>query len=111
MHKGGTGARMMIRPIQVRMARAALKWTVRELEKKAGVNKNTISRYEAGRDVLSATLESIQRAFIKEGVIFIQEEGDLSPGVRLKQMARARMTKVPRRSGPQKRQKSKTKPK
>ena len=77
----------MIRSIHVRMARAALNWTLRDLEKRAGVNKNTISRYEAGRDVMSSTLDSLEKAFTDEGVIFIVGEGSLGPGVRLTQKA------------------------
>ena len=46
----------VIRPIQLRMARAALNWTVRDLEKKSQIGRNTISRYEAGHDVLLLTV-------------------------------------------------------
>ncbi len=72
----------MIRPAHVRMARAALNWTLRELEEKTGVNKNTISRFEAGREVLSGAIEALEMAFASEGVEFLAE-GDLV-GVKVK---------------------------
>lgn len=97
MHAGDIGIGPMIRPIHLRMARAALNWTLRDLETKAGVNKNTLSRYEAGREVLSGTLESIEKVFDDEGVIFIVEEGSLGPGVRLTRKAHVRVIKRGRR--------------
>ena len=36
----------MLTPIQIRMARAALGWGVRDLAKKAGLAPNTVSRFE-----------------------------------------------------------------
>lgn len=78
----------MIRPVHVRMARAALGWSLKELSEKAGVNLNTISRYEAGKQVMSGTLERIEDVFEKEGIIFVDDERELGPGVRLrKQLA------------------------
>src|SRR5678815_3332777 len=75
---------MMIRPVHLRMARAALGWSLKELAEKAGVNINTISRYEAGSQVMSGTISKIENVLLNAGVIFIEEEGGLGPGVRLK---------------------------
>lgn len=91
--------------MQVRMARAALNWTLQDLEKKSGVNKNTISRYEAGMEILTGTLDSIERAFIEGGVIFIGEDKEFGPSVRL------RLDKLPAIQSTRKGRKSKTKPK
>jgi transcriptional regulator with XRE-family HTH domain len=78
---------MMIRPVHLRMARAALGWSLKELAEKAGVNINTISRYEAGSQVMSGTISKIENVLLNAGVIFIEEEGGLGPGVRLKKQA------------------------
>ena len=73
----------MITRDQVRMARAALGWGVRELAAKAGVSANTVSRYENGADALGGTLLKIQRVLEQGGIVFIDENGG-GPGVRLK---------------------------
>ena len=73
----------MLDGIQVRMARAALGWSVRELANKADVTPNTISRIENGGDALASTLEKIQNVLGEAGVIFIDED-DEGPGVRLR---------------------------
>jgi transcriptional regulator with XRE-family HTH domain len=73
----------MISRVQVKMARAALGWGVRELAAKAGISANTVSRYENGADALGETLVAIQRALEAAGVIFIDED-ELGPGVRLR---------------------------
>ena len=73
----------MITREQVRMARAALGWNVRELAAKAGVTANTVSRYENGADALGETLAKIRRALEEGGVVFIDENGGGS-GVRLR---------------------------
>jgi transcriptional regulator with XRE-family HTH domain len=65
------------------MARAALGWTIQELADKAKVNLNTVSRYEAGREVKSGTLASIEAALIDAGVSLIFEDAQGGVGVRL----------------------------
>jgi len=74
----------MITRAQVRMARAALSWGVRELGKRAGVAANTVSRYENGMGMTVKTLEQIQLALESEGIIFIRADNSGGPGVRLK---------------------------
>jgi len=74
----------MMQPSQCRMARAALKISVRELAKMAGVAANTITRFETGKSRGYAdTVANIQRALEKAGVEFIDENGG-GPGVRLR---------------------------
>ena len=83
----------MMQPIHLRMARAALNWTVRDLEGKSQINKNTISRYEAGREVLSGTIDKLEKILESAGVTFIQEDDLGGPGIRL-QKAPAKKSSV-----------------
>jgi transcriptional regulator with XRE-family HTH domain len=74
----------MITRSQIRMARAALGWGVRDLGKRAGVAANTVSRFENGMGTTVATLEQIQAALENAGIIFIAADDHAGPGVRLK---------------------------
>ena len=67
----------MITPEQLRMARAGLGWTLGELAKRAGVNPNTLSRYESGRDILSGTLRKAEEALRAAGIVFTDTEAGL----------------------------------
>jgi transcriptional regulator with XRE-family HTH domain len=69
-----------MKAIQLRMARAAVGWGVRELAEKAGVTANTVSRIELGADAKQSTIEAIQRALEAAGIEFTN--GD-KPGVRV----------------------------
>ncbi len=73
----------MIIGAQIRMARAAVGWGVRELAKRANITPNTVSRIEKGGDALASTLDRIQAALEDAGVIFIDEDEE-GPGVRLR---------------------------
>jgi len=73
----------MITREQLKMARAALNWTVRDLAHRSGVALNTISRYENGTDAYNETLIKLRRTLEQGGVIFLEDNGD-GPGVRLK---------------------------
>ena len=73
-----------MRPVHLRMARAALGWTLREFAEKCGVNKNTIARYEAGEAILTDTLEKLESVLRQEGVVFIEADQELGPGVRIR---------------------------
>jgi transcriptional regulator with XRE-family HTH domain len=70
--------------IQLRMARAAVGWGVRELAKKAGITANTVTRIENGADAKQSTMEKLRRALEAAGLEFTN--GD-QPGVRLTQAA------------------------
>jgi transcriptional regulator with XRE-family HTH domain len=69
-----------MKAVQLRMARAALGWGVRELAEKAGVTANTVSRIELGADAKQSTIEALQRVLEAAGIEFTN--GD-RPGVRL----------------------------
>ena len=72
-----------MKAIQLRMARAAVGWGVRELAQKAGVTANTVTRIENGSDARQSTMESLRHALEAAGVVFIDENGG-GPGVRLR---------------------------
>ena len=72
-----------MKPIQLKMARAAIGWGVRDLAKKAGVTANTVTRIENGADAKQSTIDRLQQALEVAGVEFIDEDGG-GPGVRLK---------------------------
>jgi DNA-binding XRE family transcriptional regulator len=75
--------KVQMKPIQIRMARAALGIGVRELAKMTGVTANTISRIENGADAKQSTVEAIRTALEKAGIEFLAED-DGGPGVRLR---------------------------
>ena len=78
---------------QVRMARAALNWTVRDLAAATGLHRNTITNIEVGRYAGDpATLNLIREVLIREGVVFIDENGG-GPGVRLRKPTKGKSGK------------------
>jgi len=72
-----------MKAIQLKMARAAVGWGVRELAKKAGVTANTVTRIENGADAKQSTMDRLQHALETAGIEFIQENGG-GPGVRVR---------------------------
>ena len=72
-----------MKPVQLKMARAAVGWGVRELAKKAGVTANTVTRIENGADAKQSTMDRLQHTLEVAGIEFIQENGG-GPGVRLR---------------------------
>jgi Predicted transcriptional regulators len=74
---------VQMKPIQIRMARAALGWGVRDLAEKSGITANTVTRIENGADAKQSTIDAIKSAFEAAGVVFIPENGE-GPGVRLR---------------------------
>jgi transcriptional regulator with XRE-family HTH domain len=75
--------RVQMKSVQIKMARAALGWGVRELAEKSGVTANTVSRIENGADAKLSTMDALQAALEAAGIEFIPENGG-GPGVRLK---------------------------
>jgi hypothetical protein len=69
---------MSISALQLRMARAALKWGVRRLAAKAGLSPDTIMRAEQGSDVTVKTWGAIQRALEESGIEFLSEVTSVS---------------------------------
>jgi transcriptional regulator with XRE-family HTH domain len=83
----------MISSAQLRMARAAIRWGVRDLAAKAGVTANTVTRIENGADAKQSTMDRLQRALEAAGVEFTN--GD-HPGVRLAKAAETHLRKTVR---------------
>jgi transcriptional regulator with XRE-family HTH domain len=80
-----------MRAIQLRMARAAIGWGVRELAEKAGVTANTVTRIENGSDAKQSTINALQQALEAAGVEFTNGN---QPGVRLTEAAAARSAEL-----------------
>jgi transcriptional regulator with XRE-family HTH domain len=72
-----------MKAVQLRMARAAVGWGVRELAEKAGVTANTVTRIELGADAKQSTIEALQRTLEAAGIEFIPQNGG-GPGARLR---------------------------
>ena len=72
-----------VRGAQLRMARAALRMSVRELAAAAEVAPNTVVRIEADQPANASSLGAIQRVLEAAGILFLPDDGD-GPGVRLK---------------------------
>jgi transcriptional regulator with XRE-family HTH domain len=83
--------------VQVRMARAAIGWGVRDLAEKAGITANTVTRIENGADAKQSTMDALQRALEMGGVEFTN--GD-QPGVRLAKAAAEHSPEPARTSNP-----------
>jgi len=75
----------MITRLQMRMARTALGWGVRDLAQAAGVSPNTVSRFENGAGARADTLGHLQEVLERAGVVFVPADEVGGPGVRLGQ--------------------------
>ena len=74
----------MITRLQVRLARTALGWGVRDLAGRAGVSPTTVSRYENGAHTRADTVALLQDVLERAGIIFVAADEQAGPGVRLK---------------------------
>ena len=84
---------MPVTSAQLRMARAALNWTVRDLAQAAGLHRNTVTNIEVGRYTGDPkSLELLEAILKKAGIDFIDENGG-GPGVRLRKRPRAKPSK------------------
>src|SRR3954467_2998437 len=84
--------RVPMKAVQLRMARAAVGWGVRDLAQEAGVTANTVTRIENGADAKQSTMDALQRALEGAGIEFIDQNGG-GPGVRLRKAASSKKTK------------------
>ena len=83
---------MPVTSAQVRMARAALNWTVRDLAEATGLHRNTFTNIEVGRYAGNQdSISVIERVFARAGVDFIAENGG-GPGVRLRRPESSKLT-------------------
>ncbi len=75
----------MITGVQIRSARAALRWSVQQLAERAGVGTQTIKRFEVVEGIPQSrtqTLLDIKAALEAAGIEFIGTPED-RPGIRL----------------------------
>jgi len=87
--EGGV-ASYMITGSQIRMARAALGWTVTTLAEKADVTWARLQHIEREDGVPSArpeTMEKLRATLEANGVLFLAPEAGTGPGVRLSKEA------------------------
>jgi transcriptional regulator with XRE-family HTH domain len=76
----------MISGIQIRAARAALRWTIDELAEKSGLGVRTIKRFEGFDGIPSSrtsTLGELKSALEAAGIEFTGTPED-GPGIRLR---------------------------
>jgi transcriptional regulator with XRE-family HTH domain len=75
----------VITPLQVKLARAALGWSLRDLARAADISPTTVTRFELGRGGLHSTnLVRLQATLEGEGVLFVpaDETGEATIRVR-----------------------------
>jgi hypothetical protein len=76
-----------LRSVQLRAARALLRWSANDLARQSAVGLTTIKRAELADSETSLTVPNdlaIRRALEAAGVIFIDADDDAGPGVRLR---------------------------
>ena len=78
----------MITRLQVRMARTALGWGVRDLARQAGVSPTTVSRFEHGAHTRVDTVALFQDVLERAGIVFVPSDEEAGPGVRLREPRR-----------------------
>ena len=64
---------MLISGLQIRAARAILKWSIIDLSRASGIGTTTLKRYEAANDLSAALphyVTQLTKVFGKEGVNF-----------------------------------------
>lgn len=64
-----------VEPIHVRMARAGLSLTIRQLAELTGLDKATIVRFEMGQSVRPETADKIRKQLEELGAEFYAESG------------------------------------
>jgi predicted transcriptional regulator len=82
----------MIRPEQIRAARALLDINQTQLSEWASISVATLKRIESAPEIRGAadTIKKIQQALENAGIEFIPETVDGGPGVKLKRKAKRR---------------------
>ncbi len=76
----------MLTGLQIRSARAFLRWSSATLAEKAGVNVNTVIKFEKADGIPAGnmrTIEAVKATLEKNGIEFIGTPND-GPGVRLR---------------------------
>ncbi|MEG3619771.1 helix-turn-helix transcriptional regulator [Magnetovibrio sp. PR-2] len=80
-----TGEYRMLTAPQIRAARALLDWTQHELAERSSVSISVVKRMEVeGHDPRTSTVQAIQSALEKGGVVFVPSDDHAGEGVRMK---------------------------
>jgi transcriptional regulator with XRE-family HTH domain len=76
----------MLLPRQLRAARILVGMSRPALAKRAGTSPSTIEHFERGlTDAKQLTVERWRRVLEKAGVVFVEQDGQHGPGVRLRE--------------------------
>ena len=79
---------------QIRAARGLLRWSAKELGRRAGVHISTIQRLERNRtNGHFLTIRNIQQAFEDAGIIFLEDEDGLEVRMRKSVAPEAKVNK------------------
>ena len=90
---------------QVRMARAALRWSISDLAQAAGVGISTVQRVEAAddptvhddlewrADARTGSVEAIRKALVAAGITFLPDDGKAGVGLRCKAKGRLQLVR------------------
>ncbi len=65
----------MVTKAQVKMARVALGWGVRDLARQADLTAQTVTKFENGGNVTLETLEKLKSALENAGITWVPENG------------------------------------
>ena len=71
-------------PIQCKLARVALGVKLKEMAEMVQTSPDTLSRLERGETLRPSTLAAIRASLEAAGVVFIEADEELGPGVRLR---------------------------
>ena len=83
--RGGVTKLVMLTPIQLRAARVLARWSRAQLAKASKTASDTITDFETrGSNPKLLTVMAWRRALERAGVVFIDPEEELGPGVRLR---------------------------
>lgn len=72
-----------MKPVQIRMARAALGWGAGELAESLDLHEADVERIEAGTDADPVALARLRALFEANGVLFLDADEAGGPGVRV----------------------------
>jgi transcriptional regulator with XRE-family HTH domain len=82
----GVTRMVMLTPLQLRAARVLTRWSRAQLAKASKTSADTITDFETrGSNPKLLTVMAWRRALEKAGVIFIEPDEQLGPGVRLRE--------------------------
>jgi transcriptional regulator with XRE-family HTH domain len=90
----------MLLPRQLRAARILAGMSRPQLAKRAGGSASAIEHFERGlTDPKQLTVERWRRALERAGVVFIEQDGQHGPGVRLRERVDVESAGGPRKRG------------